>query len=54
MTLRTGDQVHAMLAGFDLVPPGLVQLPEWRPDDPHDVGECPQRYSTYSAVGRLG
>lgn len=30
--LRTREQVAGYLAGLDLVPPGLVTVPEWRPD----------------------
>jgi hypothetical protein len=28
------EQVRALFAGWDLVEPGLVTLPEWRPDQP--------------------
>ena len=31
-TLRDRDQIMAFFTGFDLVPPGLVPLPDWRPD----------------------
>ncbi|GAA2118212.1 SAM-dependent methyltransferase [Actinomadura napierensis] len=34
ITLRSHDQVAAFLDGLDLVEPGLVRAPEWRPDDP--------------------
>jgi hypothetical protein len=34
ITLRSRDQVAAFLDGLDLVEPGLVRAPEWRPDDP--------------------
>jgi hypothetical protein len=32
MVLRTKDQVAEYLAGVELVPPGVVQVDEWRPD----------------------
>lgn len=32
VTMRTRDEVAALLAGFTLVPPGVVLLPHWRPD----------------------
>lgn len=53
MTLRTKDQVLRLFDGFELVDPGLVQLPEWRPDQPAATGARPERYSTYAGVGRL-
>jgi S-adenosyl methyltransferase len=52
VTPRSRVQVEALFAGFELVPPGLVWTPEWRPEDPEDVGEDPGRSSTYAGVGR--
>jgi len=31
--LRTGEQVGQLLAGFELLEPGLVPVQHWRPDD---------------------
>jgi S-adenosyl methyltransferase len=33
LVLRSHAQVAALFDGFDLVEPGLVQVPLWRPDD---------------------
>jgi hypothetical protein len=38
--------------GFDLVEPGLVYIPEWRPDSPQDVPEDPSRFWGLVGVGR--
>jgi S-adenosyl methyltransferase len=32
VTLRSHDEVAALLAGLDLVEPGVVQAAQWRPD----------------------
>jgi hypothetical protein len=32
MTLRDHATVASLFSGFDLVPPGLVRVAEWRPD----------------------
>ncbi|GII32279.1 SAM-dependent methyltransferase [Planotetraspora mira] len=32
LVLRTRDEIGTLFDGFDLVEPGLVWLPEWRPD----------------------
>jgi SAM-dependent methyltransferase len=47
--VRTSEEVLALLAGVELVDPGLVLLAEWRPD-----GEVPanRQRITYAAVGR--
>jgi S-adenosyl methyltransferase len=53
MTLRSREQVETMFAGHDLVEPGLVWLPSWRPESPDDVlGDRPQSSAMYAAVGR--
>jgi hypothetical protein len=43
VTLRTRAQVAAFFDGWDLVEPGLVQVPLWRPDGkpprPKDLGK---------------
>jgi hypothetical protein len=36
-TFRTRDQVTRFFDGLDLVDPGVVRVPEWRPDSPADV-----------------
>jgi hypothetical protein len=51
--LRTKAEVAAMLAGFDLVEPGLVFVPAWRPNSPEDAEDA-ERSSFYGAVGRRG
>ena len=55
MHYRTKQQVAALLAGYELEPPGLVDMIHWRPDP--DAGPDPMngdvtRYSGYAAVGR--
>lgn len=54
LTMRSRPEIEALLGGFDLVPPGLVFLPLWRPDSPADVDDHPERFSAYAAVGRRG
>ncbi|MDR7301125.1 SAM-dependent methyltransferase [Haloactinomyces albus] len=50
-TLRTKQQVTALLQGFELVDPGIVFTPEWRPESPEEVGDDPQRSVAYAGVG---
>jgi hypothetical protein len=33
-TLRSRSEILQLFVGFELVDPGLIQLPYWRPDDP--------------------
>jgi S-adenosyl methyltransferase len=51
LVLRTRPEIEALLDGFDLVSPGLVFLPLWRPDSPADFDDHPERFSGYAAVG---
>ncbi len=48
---RTHRQVRALFDGFDLLEPGLVFTPEWRPDRPEDVPADPERGFCYAGVG---
>jgi hypothetical protein len=49
---RTRRQVMEFLEGTELVEPGLVWVPEWRPDLPEDVDARPDRIGIMGAVGR--
>ena len=51
VTLRSHDQVSAFFAGFDLIEPGLVQSPLWRPDGP--LPRNMDKLWIYGGVGRL-
>jgi hypothetical protein len=50
---RTRAQVQALFDGFELVEPGVVFLPLWRPDPEEPPVERPERFSGYAAVGRV-
>jgi len=54
VTARTRTRVEAFFNGLDLVEPGVVWSPLWRPESPADVGEHPERMSFYVGVGRRG
>jgi S-adenosyl methyltransferase len=49
LVLRTRAQITRFLDGLELVEPGLVQLPHWRPDG--IVPSALNRISAYGAVG---
>lgn len=51
ITLRSRDQILDLFDGFDLVEPGLVSLPEWRPD--YNTDRTPLNGPTVGAVARL-
>ena len=50
-TLRSHAQILDLFDGFDLVEPGLVSLPEWRPD--FNTDRTPLKGPTVAAVARL-
>ena len=50
MTLRTSDEIARFFDGFDVVDPGLVWAPLWRPDGP--APEDPQSSGNVAGVGR--
>jgi hypothetical protein len=49
---RSRDELRALLDGFEILPPGIVFTPEWRPDDPADVGEHPELASQLALLAR--
>ncbi|GAA0503608.1 hypothetical protein GCM10011581_26220 [Saccharopolyspora subtropica] len=52
LTMRPKAQILAFFEGFELVDPGLVHLPLWRPASADDVGAHPERFTGLAGVGR--
>ena len=50
---RTSAEIARFFQGFTLVDPGLVWLPQWKPDRPQDVPDDPEKYWFLAGVGRL-
>ncbi|WP_218577706.1 SAM-dependent methyltransferase [Phytohabitans rumicis] len=51
---RDRAEVAALLDGLELVEPGVVWTPQWRPDDDTDpLFAEPERSATFAAVGRV-
>ena len=52
--LRSRDELAAFFAGMEMVEPGLVWLPQWRPaaGDPQDFTDDPSRSFGLGGVGR--
>ncbi len=56
MTMRSHAEISGLMQGYELVPPGLVDMIHWRPDAhnplPDPLGGDVKRYSGYGAIGR--
>jgi len=52
MRMRSRDEIAALVEGFDLVDPGIVFLPLWRPDPQAQQADRPERVTGFAAVGR--
>jgi hypothetical protein len=50
--VRTQDDVGRFFDGMDLLEPGVVQLPDWRPDTPADPDRRSRPLPMWCAVGR--
>jgi SAM-dependent methyltransferase len=51
LIMRSRDEVARFFEGYDMVEPGLVQMPHWRPDSaPED--EDPYAFAGFAGVGR--
>ncbi|MEU8901501.1 SAM-dependent methyltransferase [Nocardia sp. NPDC048505] len=51
---RNRAGIEAMFDGWDLVEPGVVELPAWRPESERDRHEAPGRSLGLAGVGRKG
>lgn len=49
---RTKAEFSRFFRHLELVDPGVVYTPQWRPDSPDDVGEHPEESLYYAAVAR--
>jgi O-methyltransferase involved in polyketide biosynthesis len=49
-TLRSPEQIAAFFEGLELVDPGIVSCPQWRPD-PSDIGSA-QEMDEFCGLGR--
>jgi hypothetical protein len=52
LNMRSRDEITRLCDGFTLLEPGLVWIPQWRPDSPEDVPEDPSKYWALVGVGR--
>ncbi|MEV7442440.1 SAM-dependent methyltransferase [Streptomyces sp. NPDC091204] len=57
LVMRTGEQIGRFFDGFELLEPGLVSMPDWRPDGSGDEAEDetpedPYAFSGFGGVGR--
>ncbi|WP_329126502.1 SAM-dependent methyltransferase [Streptomyces sp. NBC_01465] len=51
LVMRTHEEIGGFFDGFDLVEPGLVTMPDWRPEAPVDQ-EDPFAFAGFAGVGR--
>ncbi|WP_165984672.1 SAM-dependent methyltransferase [Streptomyces sp. YIM 98790] len=51
LIMRDRQAVAEFFTGFEMVEPGLVSMPDWRPDGPTDE-EDPVVYTGFAGVGR--
>jgi len=50
--VRRRDEVLALVRGLELVKPGLVWTPQWRPEPEEDVPARPEEFFCYALVAR--
>ena len=50
--MRSRAEILRFFDGFDLVEPGLVYIPQWRPDSPADVPADPGKFWVLVGVAR--
>lgn len=53
VVLRTCQRIRELFDGWELVEPGMVWVPEWRPNWTDEVGSDPASSRVFAGVGRL-
>ncbi|NUT20429.1 MAG: hypothetical protein HOV77_14680 [Hamadaea sp.] len=53
VTMRSQAEIEALFGDLDLLEPGVVQTPLWRPDVPGELGPEAYEYPAYAGVGRV-
>ncbi|MGW1490166.1 SAM-dependent methyltransferase [Streptomyces sp. NPDC002402] len=51
LIMRSHEQITRFFEGYEMVEPGLVSMPHWRPDTPTEQ-EDPYAFSGFAGVGR--
>jgi uncharacterized SAM-dependent methyltransferase len=51
VVMRTGPEIAAFVDGWEIIDPGVVRCPLWRPDEPVDANAT--QFPGYSVVARL-
>jgi len=52
IVLRSRSEITGYFAGLKLIEPGVVHIPQWRPDNPDETIEHPERIGAFAGVGR--
>ncbi|MGW7367407.1 SAM-dependent methyltransferase [Streptomyces sp. NPDC054841] len=53
LVMRSREEIQQFFDGFTMIEPGLVSMPDWRPDTPA-AQEDPYAFSGFAGVGRKG
>jgi len=48
---RSRAEIMAFFDGWEMINPGLVPVPQWRPDPPATPGDPPERIAAYGGAG---
>jgi S-adenosyl methyltransferase len=52
VAIRPHEQIERFFDGFEILDPGLVYLPLWRPDLLTDIPQDPSKFWGLAGVGR--
>jgi hypothetical protein len=50
--MRSHAEIQRFFDGFRLLDPGVVYIPQWRPDSPDDVPADPSQFWVLVGVGQ--
>jgi len=53
VTTRSQQEIADLFGDLDLLEPGVVRTPLWRPDAPEEIGPEASEYPAFAGVGRM-
>jgi S-adenosyl methyltransferase len=52
VTFRNQAELRSLFRGLEIVDPGVVRMPQWKPESPDDVDESAEHFPGFAGLGR--
>jgi trans-aconitate methyltransferase len=52
VTFRNQAELRSLFQGLEILDPGVVRMPQWKPESPDDVDESAEHFPGFAGLGR--